>query len=112
MIRQETVDSEDNVIVQYIYTLGVAGERKSVTELNRSVEYTYDSLYRLTSETITEGKYIKYLLDVNSELTYDGTERCYYTRGDELISQDILYVQEKGAHCAPFLNYDDYRYMQ
>ena len=185
-------------MVQYVYTLGVAGERKSVTELNRSVEYTYDSLYRLTSETITEGEkvttytyaydnvsnrilktvngeetvytynalnqlvgendivyeydlngnavrmtspdksalyvynaenrliratvqsgnnvsveeyeydyagnrtakisegeYIKYLLDVNSELTYvlaemnyDSTERCFYTRGDELISQE------------------------
>jgi len=43
-------------VVQYIYTLGAAGERKSVTELNRTVEYTYDSLYRLTSETITEGE--------------------------------------------------------
>ena len=32
----------------------MAGERKSVTELGRAVEYTYDSLYRLTSETITE----------------------------------------------------------
>ena len=43
-------------MVQYIYTLGVAGERKSVTELDRTVEYSYDSLYRLTSETITEGE--------------------------------------------------------
>ena len=34
----------------------MAGERKSVTELDRTVEYTYDSLYRLTSETITEGE--------------------------------------------------------
>ena len=38
---------------------------------------------------------VKYLLDVNGELTYvlvelayDGTERCFYTRGDELISQE------------------------
>lgn len=43
-------------MVKYIYTLGVAGERKSVTELDRTAEYTYDSLYRLTSETITEGE--------------------------------------------------------
>ncbi len=34
----------------------MAGERLSVSELDRTVEYTYDSLYRLTSETITEGE--------------------------------------------------------
>ena len=43
-------------MVQYIYTFGTTGERLSVTELDRIVEYTYDDLYRLTSETITEGK--------------------------------------------------------
>ena len=53
---KKTVDSEDNVVVQYTYTLGAAEERKSVTELDRTVEYSYDSLYRLTSETITEGE--------------------------------------------------------
>ena len=198
LICEKTIDNENNVVVQYIYTLGVAGERKSVTELDRTVEYTYDSLYRLTSETITEGEkvtvytyaydnvsnrilktvngeetvytynalnqlvsendivyeydlngntvrmtspdksalyvynaenrlvratvqsgnnvsveeykydyagnriaksseggYTKYLLDINGELTYvlaemnfDNTEKCYYTRGDELISQE------------------------
>ena len=56
LICEKTVDSRDNVVVQYIYTLGAAGERKSVTELDRTVEYSYDSLYRLTSETITEGE--------------------------------------------------------
>ena len=198
LVCEKTIDSKDNVVVQYIYTLGVAGERKSVTELDRTVEYSYDSLYRLTSETITEGEkvtaytyaydnvsnrilktvngeetvytynalnqlvsendivyeydlngntvriispsksalyvynaenrlvratvqsgnnvsveeykydyagnriakssegeYTKYLLDINGELTYvlaemnfDNTEKCYYTRGDELISQE------------------------
>ena len=185
-------------MVKYVYTLGASGERLKVEELDRTVEYTYDSLYRLTSETITKGKtkttytyaydnvsnrtlknvdgvetvytynelnqlvsendityeydlngnvvrmtsptksalYVynaenqliratvqsgnnvsveeykydyagnrvakssegettKYLLDINGELTYvlaemdnDGTEKCYYTRGDELISQE------------------------
>ena len=56
LVCEKTVDSENNVVVQYTYTLGAAGERKSVTELDRTVEYTYDSLYRLTSETITEGE--------------------------------------------------------
>jgi RHS repeat-associated protein len=37
----------------YAYTLGAAGNRTSVNELNgRSVGYGYDDLYRLTSETI------------------------------------------------------------
>ena len=198
LICEKTVDNRDNVVVQYIYTLGAAGERKSVTELDRTVEYSYDSLYCLTSETITEGEkvtvytyaydnvsnrilktvngeetvyaynalnqlvsendivyeydlngntvrmtspsksalyvynaenrlvratvqsgnnvsveeykydyagnriakssegeYTKYLLDINGELTYvlaemnyDGTEKCFYTRGNELISQE------------------------
>ncbi len=33
-----------------------SGERLSVAELDRTVEYTYDNLYRLTGETITEGE--------------------------------------------------------
>ena len=56
LICEKTVDINGDIVVQYIYTLGVAGERKSVTELDRTVEYSYDSLYRLTSETITEGE--------------------------------------------------------
>ncbi len=37
----------------YSYTLGAAGNRLSVVELNgRNVNYGYDDLYRLTSETI------------------------------------------------------------
>ena len=198
LICEKTVDINGDIVVQYIYTLGAAGERKSVTELDRTVEYSYDSLYRLTSEIITEGEkvtaytyaydnvsnrilktengaetvytynalnqlvtendityeydlngntvrmtspsksalyvynaenrlvratvqsgnnvsieeykydyagnriakssegeYTKYLLDINGELTYvlaemnyDGTEKCFYTRGDELISQE------------------------
>ena len=43
-------------MVKYVYTLGASGERVKVEELDRTVEYTYDELYRLTSETITKGK--------------------------------------------------------
>lgn len=56
LIKQEPLDSEDNIIVQYIYTFGVAVELKSVTELDSTVEYTYESKYLLTSDTITEGE--------------------------------------------------------
>ncbi|HEY6248722.1 MAG TPA: RHS repeat-associated core domain-containing protein [Candidatus Angelobacter sp.] len=41
-------------IASYAYTLGAAGNRLSVTELSgRTVQYGYDDLYRLTSETIS-----------------------------------------------------------
>ena len=41
-------------ISNYAYTLGAAGNRTSVAELSgRTVAYAYDSLYRLTSETVS-----------------------------------------------------------
>ena len=57
-------------------------------------EYKYDYASNRIAKS-SEGEYTKYLLDVNGELTYvlaemnfDNTEKCYYTRGDELISQE------------------------
>ena len=57
-------------------------------------EYKYDYAGNRIAKS-SEGEYTKYLLDINGELTYvlaemnyDGTEKCYYTRGDELISQE------------------------
>jgi len=41
-------------IASYTYTLGDAGNRTKVVELGgRTVQYTYDDIYRLTSETIS-----------------------------------------------------------
>lgn len=53
LIRQETLDIDGNVVVQYTYRLGSAGERLSVTELDRTVEYIYDNLYRLLKPLIS-----------------------------------------------------------
>ena len=57
-------------------------------------EYKYDYAGNRIAKS-SEGEYTKYLLEVNGELTYvlaeinyDGTEKCFYTRGDELISQE------------------------
>ena len=93
LIKQETVDIDGDIVVQYIYTLGAAGERKSVTELNRSVEYTYDSLYRLTSETITEGEtttiYTYSYDNVSNRIlkTENGEETAYvYNALNQLVS--------------------------
>ena len=93
LICEKTVDSEDNVVVQYTYTLGAAGERKSVTELDRTVEYSYDSLYHLTSETITEGEKVTvytYAYDnVSNRIlkTENGAETEYiYNALNQLVS--------------------------
>ena len=76
-----------------MYTLGAAGERKSVTELNRTVEYTYDSLYRLTSETITEGEttnvYTYAYDNVSNRIlkAENGVETAYvYNASNQLVS--------------------------
>ena len=93
LIRQETLDNDGETVVQYVYTLGAAGERKAVSELDRTVEYTYDSLYRLTSETITEGEKVTaytYAYDnVSNRIlkTENGKETEYvYNSLNQLIS--------------------------
>ena len=93
LICEKTVDINGDIVVQYIYTLGAAGERKSVTELDRTVEYSYDSLYRLTSETITEGEKVTvytYAYDnVSNRIlkTENGAETAYvYNALNQLVS--------------------------
>ena len=42
-----------STLASYAYTLGPSGNRTAVTELGgRTVNYTYDDLYRLTNESI------------------------------------------------------------
>ena len=95
LIKQETLDNDGEAVVQYIYTLGAAGERLSVAELGRTVEYTYDDLYRLTGETITEGEKVTaytYAYDSvgNRTLkTKNGTETVYiYNELNQILSED------------------------
>lgn len=54
LILETTVDSQGECISQYSYKLGLAGERLSADEFDRSVSYEYDNLYRLVGETVTE----------------------------------------------------------
>ena len=82
-------------MVKYVYTLGAGGERLSVTELDRTVEYTYDELYRLTSETITKGKNkTTYAYEYDSVSnrtlkTVNGVETVYtYNSLNQLISEN------------------------
>ena len=99
LICEETIDSDSNVVVKYVYTLGASGERIKVEELDRTVEYTYDELYRLTSETITKGKTkttYAYEYDNVSNRTLknvDGVDTVYtYNELNQLVSEnDITY---------------------
>ena len=82
-------------MVKYVYTLGASGERIKVEELDRTVEYTYDSLYRLTSETITKGKTkTTYAYEYDSVSnrtlkTVNGVETVYtYNSLNQLVSED------------------------
>ena len=82
-------------MVKYVYTLGASDERIKVEELDRTVEYTYDSLYRLTSETITKGKTVTtyaYEYDNVSNRTLktvNGVETVYtYNELNQLVSED------------------------
>jgi RHS repeat-associated protein len=49
-----SINGTSTILASYAYTLGAAGHRLSVTEQSgRTVQYTYDDLYRLTQENIT-----------------------------------------------------------
>ena len=99
LICEETIDSDSNVVVKYVYTLGASGERLKVEELDRTVEYSYDERYRLTSETITKGKTkttYTYAYDNVSNRTLktvDGVDTVYtYNELNQLVSEnDITY---------------------
>ncbi|MCC8043407.1 MAG: AHH domain-containing protein [Oscillospiraceae bacterium] len=96
---QKVLDIDGEVMVQYTYALGLAGERLSASELDRTVEYTYDNLYRLTGETITEGEKVTtytYAYDsVGNRIlkNVDGQETVYsYNALNQLVSEgDITY---------------------
>ncbi len=70
LISVATADAASNPIASYDYDLGLAGNRVQVSEAGsattgRTVQYTYDSLYRLTKETIDEAG-----TDQDSEISY------------------------------------------
>ena len=106
--------SENDIVYEY----DLNGNTVRMTSPSKSALYVYNAENRLVRATVqsgnnvsieeykydyagnriaksSEGEYTKYLLDINGELTYvlaemnfDNTEKCYYTRGDELISQE------------------------
>ncbi len=53
LISQTIKDTNGTILENYEITLGAAGERLQIVEKNRTVNYTYDTLYRLTRETVS-----------------------------------------------------------
>mgnify|MGYP002609253247 FL=1 len=106
--------SENDIVYEY----DLNGNTVRMTSPSKSALYVYNAENRLVRATVqsgnnvsveeykydyagnriaksSEGEYTKYLLDINgslayvlAEISYDGTEKCFYTRGDELISQE------------------------
>ncbi len=98
----ETKRLSDNVqLSKYVYTLDKVGNRTAVTELqngqSRNLAYTYDDLYRLTGETITDAsngnRTSAYVYDkVGNRLTkiVNGTTTAYtYDANDRLLNEKV-----------------------
>ena len=93
-------------MASYEYTIGSNGERLSCTEIGRTVEYTYDALERLTSETVTVGSAVSvttYTYDSNSNrlsMTRDGEVTNYTYNSLNQITQagDVSYTWDNAGN--------------
>ena len=89
----------DGLIASYQYTLGKTGRQKKVEELSgRIAEYSYDALYRLIEETVTDpingNRTFSYTYDdVGNRLTRDdsaeGLTAYQYDNNNRLRSSNI-----------------------
>ncbi|WP_185906572.1 choice-of-anchor A family protein [Teredinibacter haidensis] len=96
LITLETYSGAGALVERYDYSLHETNRRTAITELDgRVTDYTYDSLYRLTGETITDsdvGNYsANYTYDaVGNRIsqTVEGVETSYaYDANDRLTAQ-------------------------
>ena len=93
-------------MASYEYTIGANGERLSCTELGRTVEYAYDALERLTSETVTVGSAVSvttYTYDSNSNrlsMNRDGEVTNYTYNSLNQITQagDVSYTWDNAGN--------------
>ena len=106
LISQVSTDAQDNVLASFEYTIGANGERLSCTEIGRTVEYTYDELERLTSETVTTGDDVSvttYTYDANSNrisMNRDGEITNYTYNNLNQITQagDVSYTWDNAGN--------------
>jgi len=97
LTRLTTTDAFDTVVAEYLYELDLTGRRNAVEESHngRRVSYTYDELYRLTGETVSDpvngGHSAQYEYDKVGNRTYstvNGVLTAYrYDANDRLIEQ-------------------------
>ncbi len=107
LISEKALDKQGGLVAQYEYTLGAAGERTKVKELDRTVEYTYDELYRLTGEKITaaDGTVTEYTYaydNVSNRIlkTENGTKTTYtYNALNQLVKEnDTVYKYDDAGN--------------
>jgi RHS repeat-associated protein len=109
LIRIENKKSDDSIISSYSYTLGHCGNRIRVEEnTTRSVDYTYDALYRLTEEKINEPIHgtctISYSYDpAGNRLTKndssEGITNYTYDENNRLLTEnDITYTYDDNGN--------------
>ncbi len=115
---EENITNGSQVVASYKYTLGKAGERLKVEELDRTVEYSYDKTYKLISESVNgetvsyeydafgnrikklaNGTEIVYTYDKNNRLIQAGNEVYSYDNNGNLLSQT-------GGETEKFFTYD------
>ena len=107
LISEKALDKQGGLVAQYEYTLGAAGERTKVKELDRTVEYTYDELYRLTGEkitaadkTVTEYTYAYDKVSNRILKTENGTKTTYtYNALNQLVKEnDTVYKYDDAGN--------------
>ncbi|MEM9804842.1 MAG: putative Ig domain-containing protein [Cyanobacteria bacterium P01_D01_bin.56] len=96
-IFMETTDSSGNLLSSYTYTLDNVGNRLTLEEnTGRTVTYTYDDLYRLTQEAITDpannDQTTNYVYDdvgnrLSGTSTTEGTTTYTYDENDRLLTE-------------------------
>ncbi len=101
LTRTWSEDDQGNVLTDFHYTLAPAGNRTRVEELHsgRTVDYSYDGLYRLTAERIEDAEgavqTIEYTYDaVGNRLTKNDSEEGLteysYDANDRLVTQGAV----------------------
>ena len=106
LIKEKALDKNGGLVAQYEYTLGAAGERTKVKELDRTVDYTYDELYRLKSEKIAaDGETTEYTYaydNVSNRIlkTENGAKTSYtYNALNQLVSENgIAYAYDNAGN--------------
>lgn len=106
LVKQVTENSSGEILQSFEYTIGDNGERIKVTELYRTVEYSYDELERLVSEKVTANGTVSlttYAYDSNSNrisMDKDGVVTTYeYNELNQLVKAgDITYTWDNAGN--------------